>query len=699
MKATEAKLLDLLKKSPQFIIPIYQRTYSWTEPQCLQLWNDILRTGERDDIPAHFMGSVVYIQQDDYQISSQSPLLVIDGQQRLTTVSLILEALARSLNGSEPFEGFSAKKLRHYYLLNSLEEGDLHFKLILTQNDKESLIALVEQNPLPADASIRIEQNFELFERKIAALSDLTAICKGLAKLMVVDVSLTRGQDNPQLIFESMNSTGKELSQADLIRNFVLMGLEPKHQANLYRHHWRPMEIAFGQEAYGEHFDAFMRHYLTVKTGEIPKKGDVYEAFKEHFRRKEVSAAGVDELVQDIHNYATYYCRMALGKEPHQVLRDAFNDVRELKANVAYPLLLELYHDHEQELISAEEFEHIVRLIESYVFRRAICSIPTNSMNKTFATFHRALKKENYTESVLAHLLLLPSYRRFPSDEEFERELKIKDLYHYPRRSYWLRRLENHDRKERVYVDEFTIEHILPQNPKLSSKWQAALGPNWQQIQQKWLHTLGNLTLTGYNSEYSDRPFDEKRDMEGGFKFSPLQVNQGLGQLETWNEDQIAARADRLAKTALEVWTHPNFDEAILDKYRPKPSVEVSSYTVEDHKQISSGAKMRPLFELLRREILALDENVTEEFMKLYVAYRAETNFVDIIPKANSLRLTLNMKFSELSDPKRLAMDVTGKGRWGNGDVQIDLKAEQDIPYALGLVRQALDLQLETTSD
>ena len=261
MKATEAKFLAFLKKSPQFVIPIYQRTYSWTERECWQLWEDILRTGRNDKISAHFVGSIVYIEQGLYHVTSQSPLLVIDGQQRLTTVTLILAALAQALekldtDTFEPIEGFSARKLRSYYLLNSEEADDRRYRLILSQTDKDSLIALVAGGHQPKEHSIRITENFALFQSWIAdCKDDLPSVCKGLAKLVVVDIALTRDQDNPQLIFESMNSTGRELTQADLIRNFILMGLEPDLQTSLYKKFWRPMEVDFGQAAYSTHFD------------------------------------------------------------------------------------------------------------------------------------------------------------------------------------------------------------------------------------------------------------------------------------------------------------------------------------------------------------------------------------------------------------------------------------------------------------
>ena len=694
MKATEARLLDFLKRTPQFIIPVYQRTYNWTQRECQQLWDDILRTGRSEEIPAHFIGSVVYIEKGLYQVTSQSPLLVIDGQQRLATVMLILEALARRLGDTEPVDGFCAKKLRSYYLLNTLEEGERHFKLLLTQTDKQSLLALLQQKDQPAEPSLRITGNFAFFEKQVLALGDdLTALCRGLAKLTIVDIALSRDQDNPQLIFESMNSTGRELSQADLIRNFILMGLEPAHQAQLYKEFWRRMEVAFGQKTYGTQFDSFMRHYLTVKTGEIPKVRAVYEAFKAHARRAEIAAAGIDAVVADLHTYCDYYCAMALDNESDRELALAFSDLRELKVDVAFPMLLELYHDYAQGMLEKKDFVQAVRLVEAYVFRRAVCAIPTNSLNKTFATFGRALKKDRYLESLKAHFLTLPSYRRFPSDEEFQRDLLVRDLYNFRSRSYWLRRLENHARKERVAVDEYTIEHILPQNENLPAGWREALGPEWQRVQRTWLHTLGNLTLTGYNAEYGDRPFEEKRDLQGGFRQSPLWLNQGLGALEIWDEAAIKARAKRLAKQAVAVWAAPVLDAEVLESYRAKAE-STSGYTLSDHLHLAQGSPMRPLFDALRRQVLNLDPCVREEVLKLYVAFKAETNFVDVVPQKSRLRLSLNLRFPELHDPRRMARDVTNLGRWGNGQAEVGLSRLDQLPYVMGLVRQAFEKQM-----
>jgi uncharacterized protein with ParB-like and HNH nuclease domain/predicted transport protein len=700
MKASEAQLLSLLQKASQFIIPIYQRTYSWTDKQCRQLWEDILRAGSNEAIAVHFIGSIVYVEQGLSLISHQTPLLVIDGQQRLTTLSLLIEALARAVGDSEPVDGFSAVKLREYYLINRLEGGDRYFKLLLSQTDNGSLKAIIKNTEQPQNASLRVTENFALFTKWLAdQKGDVAPVCRGLAKLFVVDIALSRDHDNPQLIFESMNSTGKELSQADLIRNFILMGLDPSLQTRLYEDYWRPMEQDFGQEAYGTQFDGFMRHYLTVRTGDIPREREVYEAFKDYSHTTPVRDAGIEALVKEIRTFARYFCTLALGTEPDATLSEAFHDLRELKVEVAYPFLLELYQDYDAhknndpKLLTAADFATAVRLVEAYVFRRAICAIPTNSMNKTFATFGKALRKDRYLESIKAHFLTLPSYRRFPHDDEFRRDLHTRDLYNFRSRGYWLRRLENYGHKEWVPVAEYTIEHILPQNPNLSAAWQQELGAEWQRVQQQWLHTLGNLTLTGYNAEYSDRPFAEKRDMNGGFKQSPLKLNAGLGQVDAWNEAAIQERAGRLADQALLVWPSPRLDPATLAVYQPKKQQPTDSRTIADHPYLL-GPNLREVFDTFRKEVLALDPCVSEEFMSLYVAYKAETNFVDVVPQAKRMLLSINVPFSEISDPKGLCRDVTDLGRWGNGDVEISLASLDELPYVMGLVRQSYERQM-----
>ena len=605
MKATEAKLLEFLRKSPQFVIPIYQRTYSWTESECRQLWEDILRCGKDEQIPVHFVGSIVYVESGLSQVSHQAPLLVIDGQQRLTTVTLLLAALAESIGDEEPFDGFTARKIRNYFLLNAEESGERYYKLLLSQVDKSSLTAIVGQKVMPQEKSLRVAENYNLFKEWIQRnRKDLPSICMGIAKLVIVDIALTRDQDNPQLIFESMNSTGKELSQADLIRNFILMGLEPAMQTRLYEDFWRPMEEDFGQEAYGEYFDTFMRRYLTMKKGKVPKKNEVYDVFKQFSRMVEAAQEDGEEvvsLVSDIRTYASYFCAMTQVKEPDQKLKKAFDDLWELRVETAYPFLMEVYNDFTNQLVTVDEFVEIVRLVESYVFRRLVCGLQPNSMLMTFATLAKRIDQSRYLESVKAQFQLMRTYRRFPTDEEFERDIQTRDIYNFRSRAYWLRRLENQGKKEIVSVNNYTVEHILPQNPNLNEEWKKDLGEEWKKVQADWLHTIGNLTLSGYNSEYSDRPFREKRDMEGGFAQSPLTLNQGLGQVEKWDRDAIRERAKRLARQALNVWQSQFIEDGVLESHAPKQGRK--GVPVPQYMSHLEDPEVLALFELFRSAV------------------------------------------------------------------------------------------------
>lgn len=571
MKAVDANLLQLLKKSERFVVPIYQRVYSWGETECQQLWQDIIRAGGRENLENHFTGSIVYIERDQGTTTSREPDLIIDGQQRVTTVTLLLAALAARLEelpeeDREPVPGFAPQKIRGLYLTNQYESGDDYFKLILTQRDKEALKAVVRHAPLP-DGGSRVVANYNYFAQKLREPDvDLVDVCRGLDKLVVVDVKLTRGMDDPQLVFESMNATGKKLSQADLIRNFVLMDLPPARQERLYEDYWFPMEREF-KGPNEKRFDEFVRHYLTLKssTNTIPRIDEIYDAFKEHAFSQEAAGVSREELVVDLSRHASWFASMALGTEADVQLARRFAEIDQL-ATVVYPFQLQVYRDYEAGRLAGAGLAEILDVVIAYVFRRAVCRIPTNSLNKTFATLASAIDRDDYVASVCARLLTLPDYRRFPADEEFEEALKKTDMYSIKRRGYFFRKMENHGRKEQVSIAEYSIEHIMPQN--MTPAWQEALGEDWQSIHDRYLHTLGNLTLTGYNPEYSDRPFLEKRDIEGGFKDSPLRLNQGIGQLEKWGTEEIESRASTLALRAVEIWARPVVDESDLSQYQ-----------------------------------------------------------------------------------------------------------------------------------
>lgn len=692
MKATSANLLTVIKGPKQFVIPIYQRTYSWLIPQCNKLFNDILKVSTDENLQGHFIGSVVYFQESIHTVSDVPKLLVIDGQQRLTTVSLLIIALAEFIKENEVSIDTNFTKLQNYYLLNSEEENELRYKLLLTRRDKDTLINLIKGIEPSGEFSLRLVENYKFFKGKISK-ENVNDIYNGILRLFIVDVALEKDKDNPQLIFESMNSTGLDLSQADLIRNYILMGQDIKLQTELYEKYWFPMEQSYGNE-YATKFDWFMRDYLSVKTGSIPRIDKVYEEFKA-FVQSSKAPSTITEVVQDIFKYSGFYVNMVLRKEKNEDLKKLFTNILKLKVDVSYPFLLPVYNDYALGLLSVNDFKEIIKLVENYVFRRAICGIPTNSLNKTFATLYKSIKPHTYLESLQAAFQLMENYKRFPNDVEFEKEIVLKDVYNFRSRNYLLHNLENFNRKEIVNTDDYTIEHIMPQNPKLNAKWQAMLGDNWQEVQKKYLHTLGNLTLTGYNPELSDNPFDIKKSIEGGFDHSPLRLNSFMQKVDVWNEEKIQERAIELAVKASKIWGAPNLPQEILDKYKRSEEKETTTYTIEQYEYLKGD--MLELYYALKKRILNIDASVKEEYKKLYIAFKSNTNFVDIVPQKARLRLSLNIEFNQIDDPLGLCIDVSDKGRWGNGDIEVGISKMSELDNVMDLIQQAFDIQMENS--
>ncbi|MCQ2880019.1 DUF262 and DUF1524 domain-containing protein [Helicobacter pylori] len=685
MKADAIKLLDFIGKSQekQFVIPIYQRLYSWGKEQCKQLWDDIIKIGGNDKMNGHFIGSILYVLDDNTH--SNNPLLIIDGQQRLTTITLLLIAL-RNHSSDEV-----KRKEIESYLINSNKDGDKKFKLILSEPDRDTLLSLIDENRgKPSEPSLKIMENFKLFEKWISKNTDkLETIFKGLEKLMIVWIALKKEKDDPQLIFESMNSKGIELTQTDLIRNYILMGLEPEKQKVFYKKYWRAVEEDFKQNE--KLFDRFVRHYLTIKTGKIPIEKRVYGAFKDYRQKKGIE---IEVLLQDLQKYCGFFCRIVFKKEADKDLNKALNLLVDLEMDVIYPLLLELYSDYKNGVLSKQDFIPIIALTESYICRRAVCGFGLNGLNKFFPSFTKKIDKKQYLKSVEEHFGSLTGNQKFPNDFEFKDSFITKELYgrnktKKKKTRYFLERLENFNTKEPVNTQECTIEHIMPQT--LTKEWERDLGENFQAIHDKYLHTIGNLTLTGYNKEYSNNSFQEKRDMEKGFKQSPLKLNQSLKDLESFGEKEIEKRANDLADWALKIWTYPKLDAETLEKYKQKGKREKKAYDLSSYK---FSPNSRELFDILRKEIKAFDERITEKFNQEYISYMFDKNFVDIVPLKNGLKLYLNMPFNELQDEKNLARDMTNKGHLGNGEIEVKLETKENIPYCLGLIRQALEKQM-----
>lgn len=568
LQAGETTLNKLLNTSRQFIVPIFQRNYSWQKSQYEQLWFDILRASKFKEKQNHFIGSIVYIDMGTPAGRPQQ-LLLIDGQQRLTTISILLCAIkdyVQKFNLETKL--INLAKIKNQFLYNSDEIDEDRYKLLLNVQDKETYIKLIDNTIFtvnkPATNIIKCYEFFyERIEDFIKQHGQIDEIYAGIFKLSLVSISLDKDSDNPQMIFESMNSTGKDLSQTDLLRNYLLMDLTPEKQTRLYKTYWKPMEELFGEDIYKNDvnkFDYFIRDFLTLKsdTGYICKINNVYENFKRYYLDNNCEKFVV---LKDLFTYAKYYACIDLLQENDDELKLYWQEFKKLDSHVVYPFLLKLYDDYSCQILIKEDFKKILQVVISYLWRRAICEIPTNSLSKTFATLYQAVDKEDYVNSVIKAFVFKSSYKRFPSDYEVREKLQTKDIYHFRLRKYLLEALENYYHKEPIDLNtaNYTIEHIMPQNIEHNLSWQQMLGEDWQEVHSLYLHTLGNLTITGYNAEMSNKSFWEKVNGESGFKHSHLKLNESIAQCDVWNKKAIQRRTNILTDIILKIWKYPEF--------------------------------------------------------------------------------------------------------------------------------------------
>lgn len=568
LQAGETTLNKLLNTSRQFIVPIFQRNYSWQKSQYEQLWFDILRASKFKEKQNHFIGSIVYIDMGTPAGRPQQ-LLLIDGQQRLTTISILLCAIkdyVQKFNLETKL--INLAKIKNQFLYNSDEIDEDRYKLLLNVQDKETYIKLIDNTIFtvnkPATNIIKCYEFFyERIEDFIKQYGQIDEIYAGIFKLSLVSISLDKDSDNPQMIFESMNSTGKDLSQTDLLRNYLLMDLTPEKQTRLYKTYWKPMEELFGEDIYKNDvnkFDYFIRDFLTLKsdTGHICKINNVYENFKRYYLDNNCEKFAV---LKDLFTYAKYYACIDLLQENDDELKLYWQEFKKLDSHVVYPFLLKLYDDYSRQILIKEDFKKILQVVISYLWRRAICEIPTNSLSKTFATLYQAVDKDDYVNSIIKAFVFKSSYKRFSSDYEVREKLQTKDIYHFRLRKYLLEALENYYHKEPIDLNtaNYTIEHIMPQNIEHNLSWQQMLGENWQEVHSLYLHTLGNLTITGYNAEMSNKSFVEKVNGESGFKHSHLKLNESIAQSDVWNKKAIQRRTNILTDIILKIWKYPEF--------------------------------------------------------------------------------------------------------------------------------------------
>lgn len=693
MNAQDLWLTQLLDGAKQFIVPIFQRDYSWGTRHCQQLWNDILRVGGDPVARAHFLGSVVYIAAEDNQAAIPR-WLVIDGQQRLTTVTLLLTALRDRLRARLVDDEAlpTAEEIEDRFLRNRHFRNDRRNKLMLRRADNEALAALLDGQ---AGAAETVGENYAFFQERLGD-ADLAQVYAGIAKLVIVDVSLTRGNDDPQMIFESLNSTGLDLTQADLIRNFVLMRLDDELQTRLYDQFWRPIELEFGNR-YRSEFDKFCRDFLVLKLR--PSKQLRADAIYHHFRNyfhAESAAREVEDILAELRCFAGYYVRFNLGRESDPHLAEPTHRLREL-VEVASPLMMRLHDCHARAgTLDAKAFREAIELLESYVFRRSACDMQTRSLYQIFASIAYKIHDAAPLQDLKVALYRGGRKRRYPSDTEFRDALETRDVYAMRTCAYLLDRLQN-DSKEKIDTSGFSIEHVLPQNENLLPAWQEMLGEDWKLVQETWLHRLGNLTLTGYNSEYSDRPFDEKKSMAKGFNDSPLHLNRFIREQDRWTATEIEARGKALAQQAVKVWPGLSVDmEAVRLAELEERRAFAAKFTVES---IGFDMEARALFDAIRPRLLALGDDVVELCGAKSVVYRVFDHFVEVLPRSRRILLLVNLDFEDTDDPSGIARDASDQAFIANasesGDVLFSVTEASQIPAAMHIVRRAYERVME----
>ncbi|MDO4796714.1 MAG: DUF262 domain-containing protein [Coriobacteriales bacterium] len=706
MYAVSANFLDLLGSNlTQFVIPVYQRVYSWDEKECRDLWNDVMRAGRTGQ--PHFIGSFLYTPEAASSATSIKRWLLIDGQQRMTTLSLMLSAFLDYIEEDESRASFltdvKPRSLRRKYLFNDDDYiGEARYRLVLSQDDRETLHALVSNQPLPDIYSRKLVENRQFFADRVRGVGfDPAVLWAGLNSLLIIDTSLDGIKDNAQLIFESMNSKGKPLTPIDLIRNFILMSLPSQQQAQLYNNWWRPIEQTFGSENERD-FNAFIWYWLWLKVpARRPREDEAYEEFKGYVQ-DEHRDEDPQGLLAELRDYARRYACMFMGREKDVDLRERFDRIASLDVKPIRPLMLSLYTLWETtDRLSKDAFIRLCDYVESFLFRRSVVGRFTTGLNNFFAGMYRELEtcadpEEYVTAMLLVHSHGMTAY--FPTDDDFSEQLRSRDLYHrFSKSRYYLERLENSAHpKQPIPTDLYQIEHVMPQKVDSSPEWREMLGADWQDVHDRLCNTLGNLTLTGYNQEYSNHSFKDKLDLKpGGLRMSFLHLNETIVDHAVWDEKAIIDRAETLAKEALQAWPYPSLEESVVDKYRPKKERKPDAgWTLEDnHPAFMPGGECHALFGMLCSVIEDERPDWEQYVAKYYVGFRTGGSKLRIAIQERvsngSLAIALPKSVDELIDPEGIAQDKRAAKGFGPGcPTRVDLRKAEDIDAVMRLVVQ-----------
>ena len=563
MKASERKITKLFSESDTvFSIPVYQRDYNWQEKQCQRLFKDILQTGKNEKVSSYFLGSIVYIHDGIYGVGEKE-FHVIDGQQRMTTLTLLFLAIYFKLKGT--ILAKDADKIYNQYVVNPYSEKEIKLKLLPPEENLYILnkISHNKFNELEAFQDRNMLKNYLFFEKELEILSfdDMKYLSNGIEKLIYIDIALEKGKDDPQKIFESLNSTGLDLSQGDLIRNYILMDLERGEQNRIYKEIWIPIEnnckVSDGSEI-TSYVSDFIRDYLTLKTEKISSKPKVFETFKAYYEKEN------DEKLEDMKKYSEAYSYIIKpGLEKDKDIQRELDYLKSLDKTVINTFLIGILKDYKDNILEKDELVNILILLQSYLWRRYITEKPTNALNKIFQGMYGKISRSgNYYENLVDVLMA----EDFPTDEELESALKLKNVYKDKEKlNYVFKKLENYNHNELIDFEneKITIEHIFPQKP--NKAWKENYSDNELEQMISFKDTISNLTLTGSNSNLSNKAFHEKRDDEvHGYRNSKLYMNKYLGRLEEWNLLSMEARFESLYDDIIKIWKRPE-DKATND--------------------------------------------------------------------------------------------------------------------------------------
>ena len=702
MKAVNRLFNEIIDGKKQFVIPVFQRDFSWTLEQFRQLWHDVERAGDKQAKGDHFLGSIVYVSAD-LAGAAFARWLLIDGQQRMTTLTLLMIALRdhirqqiqdRKWFGGE--DGPTIEKIDAYYLKNMFEAGQRRYKLLLRRKDNDTLQALIDGkdvSEMEGEGSDLLIEAYEFFRPQLdAPTCNPDDIYRGIARLGIVDVTLDRSIDNPQLVFESMNSTGIGLHQSDLFRNYLLMGLDDSEQTRLYEEYWKKIESFF--RASESALDWFLRDYMALErclTQQI-RLDRIYDEFKSFWRP--MVGKPLEGLLVDMVRVARTYSSF-LGIEPMKPRRlaHALGRMRSLNTTQGV-LVMRLYGCYEKDQLSEDEFVRAVGLIESYLLRRAVLGLQTRGYWSVFARIAHNLKQESAFESLQVAMARLSGSSRFPSDEEFSRGLKESDLYGLRVCKHILDWLENAGYLEPSPVQDYSIEHIMPQEIREVRQWREMLGEDWEKCHATHLHRLGNLTLTAYNSTYSNLPFEKKKDIPGGFRQSAVRLNSDVRDKAKWTSEEILARGERLAKRALEIWPHHEADTAQIQiedvrELRERAAIRsVNSLEIDD--------QSRKVLDGIREKIREFSDIIEVIEHKSVCCYGPEF-FAELLSMKGWVRIILPLEFNEVEKPDGLTVQDASTWKFvpnrvhTDSDLLVDVWRKEDIAAVSSMIRQALD--------